>query len=298
MARIRTVKPEFFKHYDLFKAEKETGLPLRLAFQGLWLCADKEGRFKWQPMPLKLDILPYDDVDFEHCMRELAQRRFIIKYNANGKEYGCIPTFKEHQRITGTESKAESKIPEPPSNLLGNTLEIHVNTLEAADSINKLTEETPRTTGREGKGREEEREKEGKGNEVNFSGQMNLVPEMKRIWIESFAAYTFDDESDSPALKKIADFILKISGQKIGFLDLDAELKTLNTFQLIADQVNREPFWVNKPLKSIANHIQEFYNKIKNPINGREAIQRNGANGKLNIDKVKQAHARRYGNGE
>ena len=27
MARIRTIKPEFFKHEDLFDAEKETGLP-------------------------------------------------------------------------------------------------------------------------------------------------------------------------------------------------------------------------------------------------------------------------------
>ena len=60
MARIRTIKPEFYRHHDLFLAEKESGLPLRLAFSGLWLCADKEGRFKWNPNQLKLDELPYD----------------------------------------------------------------------------------------------------------------------------------------------------------------------------------------------------------------------------------------------
>ena len=32
MARIRTIKPDFFRHYDLYQAEKETGLPVRLAF--------------------------------------------------------------------------------------------------------------------------------------------------------------------------------------------------------------------------------------------------------------------------
>lgn len=282
MARIRTVKPEFFKHYDLFKAEKDAGLPLRLAFQGLWLCADKEGRFKWQPMTLKLDILPYDDVDFELCMNELSKRGFIIKYKAVGKEYGYIPTFKEHQRITGTESKGESKIPEPPKNQSGSNEESHVITLE--ENVSK--EETHGMTGREGKGKE--REKEGKGTEEQvFFGSMNLVPEMRKIWVLSFPAYTFDEENDSPALKKIADFMLKISGQKIGFLDTETELKLLNTFQLIADQVNRENFWVNKPLKSISNNIQEFYNKIKNPINGSPSKQA-GKSAKTDDNLLKQ----------
>ena len=42
MARIRTIKPEFFRHADLYEAERETGLPLRLAFAGLWTAADRE----------------------------------------------------------------------------------------------------------------------------------------------------------------------------------------------------------------------------------------------------------------
>lgn len=35
MARIRTIKPEFFLHDELFELEKETGLPVRLTFIGL-----------------------------------------------------------------------------------------------------------------------------------------------------------------------------------------------------------------------------------------------------------------------
>lgn len=117
MARIRTVKPEFFKHYDLFKAEKETKLPLRLAFQGLWLCADKEGRFKFNPTHLKLDILPYDDVDFKVILASLEAYGFILKYEVGGKNYGIIPTLKDHQRFSGTEAKAVSTTPEPPPGL-------------------------------------------------------------------------------------------------------------------------------------------------------------------------------------
>lgn len=132
MARIRTVKPEFFKHHDLYLAEIFTGLPLRLAFQGLWLCADKEGRFKWQPMPLKLDILPYDDIDFNQVLCELARYGWILQYDFEGKHYGVILSFKEHQRITGTESKAESRIPPPPEKKqIGNILESHKIALEA-----------------------------------------------------------------------------------------------------------------------------------------------------------------------
>ena len=36
MARIRTVKPEFFKHEEIYQAEIEEKLPLRLAFIGLF----------------------------------------------------------------------------------------------------------------------------------------------------------------------------------------------------------------------------------------------------------------------
>ena len=58
--RIRTVKPEFFQHEGLFDLEQFSGLPIRVAFAGLWTCCDREGRFKWRSRQLKTDILPYD----------------------------------------------------------------------------------------------------------------------------------------------------------------------------------------------------------------------------------------------
>ena len=36
MARIRTIKPDMFRHEGLFQAESQTGLPLRVAFPGLF----------------------------------------------------------------------------------------------------------------------------------------------------------------------------------------------------------------------------------------------------------------------
>ena len=126
MARIRTVKPEFFKHYELFLAEKKYKLPLRVAYSGLWTCADKEGRFKWQSKSLKLDILPWDDIDFECVLNALHDEGFIKKYKVELKYYGVIPTLKDHQRFTGTEASAASKLPEPTDdNMIKETLWKH-----------------------------------------------------------------------------------------------------------------------------------------------------------------------------
>jgi len=130
VARIRTIKPEFYRHHDLFLAEKESGLPLRLAFSGLWLCADKEGRFKWNPNQLKLDVLPYDELNFENVLNSLEKNEFLKKYEVENKFYGVIPSFKEHQRITGSEATYESKIPSPPIGYeTGNTLETPKNNI-------------------------------------------------------------------------------------------------------------------------------------------------------------------------
>ncbi len=112
--RIRNLKPGFFKDADLYDAERASGLPLRLAYEGLWCVADREGRFKWKPREIKTDVLPYDDVDMALVMDALVKSGFIFKYKADGFEYGFIPTFKEHQFINKNE--APSTIPAPPEN--------------------------------------------------------------------------------------------------------------------------------------------------------------------------------------
>lgn len=109
MARIRTVKPELFRHEDLFELEQFSGLPIRISFIALFTACDREGRFKWRPRQLKLDCLPYDEIDFSRVLDALMTRGFIKKYIVSGVEYGCIPSFTSHQIINNRES--ESKIP-------------------------------------------------------------------------------------------------------------------------------------------------------------------------------------------
>lgn len=113
MARIRTVKPMLFRHEELFEAEVETGLPLRLAFIGLFTCCDREGRFHWRPRALQLDVMPYDNVDFSRVLDALATRGFVVKYEVDGEVFGCIPSFSKHQIINNRE--LASDIPAPCS---------------------------------------------------------------------------------------------------------------------------------------------------------------------------------------
>ncbi|ADE12165.1 hypothetical protein [Sideroxydans lithotrophicus] len=112
MARIRTVKPEFFTHEDLYVAEIEEKLPLRVAFAGLWTVCDREGRFKWKPNTIKLAVLPFDELDFSRVLDALAARGFIEQYESeSGELFGFVPSFLEHQVINNRES--ESNIPSP-----------------------------------------------------------------------------------------------------------------------------------------------------------------------------------------
>ena len=110
--RIRTVKPEFFKHEELFDAEIETKLPLRISFAGLFCACDREGRFKWRPRKLKSDILPYDEINFEKILEALEKFGFIHKYYVDNNAYGVVINFSKHQKPNNKEK--ESEIPEPP----------------------------------------------------------------------------------------------------------------------------------------------------------------------------------------
>ncbi|HEX2654498.1 MAG TPA: hypothetical protein VHN11_12700 [Xanthobacteraceae bacterium] len=115
MARIRNIKPAFFKDSELYDAEKATGLPLRVAYAGLWTVADRAGRFKWKPREIKTDVLPYDDVDMEAVLVGLVNAKKIFRYKSGGFEYGFVLNFEKHQFINRNE--VASQLPEPPTNI-------------------------------------------------------------------------------------------------------------------------------------------------------------------------------------
>lgn len=153
MARIRTIKPEFFKHSGLFDLEQETALPIRLAFAGLWTCSDRDGRFKWRPRELKIDILPYDECDFSRVLDALETRGYIVKYASGTEHFGYVPTWTEHQFINNKEPK--SGLPNPPEN---QAVDVNVTREPRVEDVSD-TRGVKEGKGKEGKG------KEGKGKE-------------------------------------------------------------------------------------------------------------------------------------
>ena len=197
MARIRTIKPRFFRHYELYKAEQETGLPLRVAFAGLWTCADREGRFRWVPVELKLDCLPYDEVDFSRVLDALTTRGFLVKYASEGREYGLIPSFTEHQIINNRE--APSELPEPPE-----LVEMPItSTREARDNDASAT----RHDLDQGEGK-------GKDNKYKYEGQViRLVAKDYDSWRAQFGQTIPDFDSE---LKRV-DLALVDKGQSKGW---------------------------------------------------------------------------------
>jgi hypothetical protein len=112
VARIRTIKPGFFRHEGLQELETlHPGNYCMLVFAGLFTAADRAGRFEWRPKQLKLDILPFIAFDMKQTLELLETFRFISKYEVNGKTYGLIPTFLEHQCPNVKEP--QSRIPAP-----------------------------------------------------------------------------------------------------------------------------------------------------------------------------------------
>lgn len=152
--RIRTIKPEFFTHEALHEAEAQAQLPLRLAFVGLWCVADREGRFKWEPRRLGVQILPYDAIDFSRVLDALLTRGFLVKYACGSDVFGFIPSFTKHQVINNKEKA--SALPEPILDKDSNAW----TTRESRDNDASLQG----SRGREGKGKERnmegDREKE------------------------------------------------------------------------------------------------------------------------------------------
>jgi hypothetical protein len=94
LQRIRTIKPEFFVHEDLARVS----FAGRLLYIGLWTVADCVGRLEDRPTRLKALLFPYDAVDVDALLADLATRGFIRRYQADGHACIDIPTFLKHQR--------------------------------------------------------------------------------------------------------------------------------------------------------------------------------------------------------
>lgn len=160
MARIRTIKPSFFRSEDV------SVLPLRarLTWIGLWTHCDDAGRAKDNARLIKGDVWPLDDVnlrEIEEDLETLAGHGRIVRYEVDGKRYLEIANWRDHQAISkptaskipgpGTDRASQPDRPSPP----GSGTVPAVLPEDSGNAPGGLPEDSRgERKGREGKGRE------------------------------------------------------------------------------------------------------------------------------------------------
>ena len=113
MARIRTIKPDFWGD---FRLAQELSRDVRLFYIALWNQADDEGRFLAHPRRLLGAVFPYDEdisaADIREWLEMLALTGRLTMYEVDGEPYAQLTKFPTHQKINRPQA---SRIPAPPS---------------------------------------------------------------------------------------------------------------------------------------------------------------------------------------
>lgn len=227
MARIRTVKPEFFRHEGLQDLEiANPGASCMLVFEGLWGHCDAQGVFEYRPRQLKLDILPFLPFDMETTLGLLEEAGFVQVFENDGKRYGFISSFTEHQRLSGKEA-GESGVKHPQFSV------------EATGKQRGSTREHPDAQEKE---REKEREwskgKEGKGNAPapEISKHLEIVPhsgQFQKPDIEEVKAFASIHLADLPPEQcEKFWFHYDSQGWRVGSVPMDSWQSSLSKWRL------------------------------------------------------------------
>lgn len=172
MARIRTVKPEYWTDERV----GECSVSARLLFIACWNFSDDHGGLDRSAKQLKAQAFPYDAIDCEPLVQELLAAGLLIEYEVDGKKYLHISGFGKHQKV---EKPAKPRIP-----LYDESLKTH----------RTLTEDSPNThlgvavSSSEGNGME------GKGSKRRGAASApplfdpskieGLDPEAWKLWLE------------------------------------------------------------------------------------------------------------------
>ncbi|MGF6636792.1 hypothetical protein [Paraburkholderia sp. MM6662-R1] len=151
MARIRTIKPEFWVNPQVV----HVSLAARLLFIGTWNFADDHGNLPRDPEKLKMQVFPSAldaDIDVEPLVLSLIYQGLLSEYSVSGKRYLHITGF-ENNQVINRPSKPTFPLPhkdDAPSE----------DADSAADSVNThapLTEGSWTEGSRKGVGKEKDK---------------------------------------------------------------------------------------------------------------------------------------------
>lgn len=109
MARIRTIKPEFWTSEQIMECSPMA----RLLFIGLWNFCDDRGVHPVAYKTLKAEVFPADDIlssDVERMVSELVSIGLLVVFEAEGRKWWYVTGWR-HQLIN---RPSKSRYPEPP----------------------------------------------------------------------------------------------------------------------------------------------------------------------------------------
>lgn len=98
MARIRSVKPEFWTSEQVMHMSRDA----RLLFIGLWNFCDDNGIHPASALTLKAQVFPADPLTADQVMSlidEMIEQRLIEEYEASGRAFWRVTGWRRHQRI-------------------------------------------------------------------------------------------------------------------------------------------------------------------------------------------------------
>lgn len=98
MARIRTIKPEFWTSEQVVECSRDA----RLLFIGLWTFCDDGGVHPASAKRIKMEIFPGDDLTGNEILRlvdELIRNGLVEVFEAQGQEYWHVVSWDKHQKI-------------------------------------------------------------------------------------------------------------------------------------------------------------------------------------------------------
>lgn len=149
--RIRTIKPDFWTDEKI----GELSMPARLLFIALWNIADDYGNFANKPKQIKIQTMPYDNIDILGLLTELCDIELITEYTADNRQFYHINNFLKHQKINR---------PSPPIHpvFCSNSVSTHKTITD--NSVNNPGTIIDNSLGKEGRKGKEGKERKGNNN--------------------------------------------------------------------------------------------------------------------------------------
>jgi hypothetical protein len=237
MARIRTIKPEFFSHEELASKTPYA----RLLAIGLLTLADCEGRLRWVPMQVHSQVFPWEaSVNIQSLLSELIECDYLVHYEVDGKQYVEIVNFKKHQRISGKEATYSSRIPSPPKK----TETANKNKGQTSEATGKNPGDSQGSDGNPlGTGEHRNRGTGEQGNTLSLPAGDDSEIRIPSVLKDSWTRWKL--------------FMLERHGIKIGQIEAEANLKDL--LDRGADKANLDiEFSIKKGAKSILDSSNDY----------------------------------------